>query len=140
MSVQVHIIDGPLPPSTPLDAGTGPEGAVASFEGIVRAEEDSRPIAALDYEVYEPMARRELQRLARQVHDDFALLTMDVEHSRGRVPVGLCSFRLRITATHRKEALQAMDLFIDRMKQDVPIWKTPVFQEQPQRSETERRS
>jgi molybdopterin synthase catalytic subunit len=52
---------------------------------------------------------------------------MCVEHSRGRVAAGECSFRLRVAASHRPEALRAVEEFIDRMKRDVPIWKTPVY-------------
>ena len=36
----------------------GDMGAVVCFSGIVRGEEDGNPIAALDYEVFAPMARR----------------------------------------------------------------------------------
>ncbi len=123
MSVTVQIYDGPLcesiqPP--PLDGG----GACLRFEGIVRPEEDGAAIDGLCYEVYEPMAVKQLQYLARQAMQRFGLLAIGVEHSRGFVPVGGCSFRLWVLSAHRKEGLQAMDWFIDTMKCDVPIWKS----------------
>ncbi len=129
MSVTVRIHDGPLPVSPAgcsVGGATGAAGAVVFFEGVVRAEEDGRPIQALDYEVYEPMATRELQRLAEDVLRSFGLLAVSVAHSRGRVPVGQCAFRLSVAAAHRAEALRAVEAFIDRLKRDVPIWKTPV--------------
>jgi molybdopterin-guanine dinucleotide biosynthesis protein A len=52
-----------------------------------------------------------------------ALVGIAVEHSRGRVQPGECSFRLQMAAKHRQEALAAMAEFIDRMKRDAPIWK-----------------
>lgn len=126
MSVQVHIIVGPLGPLAAADWRPAGAGAVVWFEGIVRPEEAGEVIVGLDYEAYEPMASRTLEQLARQVMDEHALIAVVVEHSRGRVPAGMCSFRLRIASRHRKAALVAMDQFIDRMKQDVPIWKSPV--------------
>jgi molybdopterin synthase catalytic subunit len=127
-SVAVDIVDGPLPAAAPAPH-VEHAGALVSFEGIVRPIEDGRRIAALDYEAYQPMAQAQLRRLAEDVLHRHGLLGVRVEHSRGRVPAGACSFRLRIASRHRPEALRATEEFIDRMKRDVPIWKTAVFAE-----------
>jgi len=124
MSVSVHIHDGPLPSAAPWTINGA--GAVLLFEGVVRPSEDGQPIEALDYEAYQPMAEQQLRALAQAMIDQFGVMAVVVEHSHDRVRAGECSFRLRIAAAHRKEALAAMDEFIDRMKRDVPIWKTPV--------------
>ena len=129
MSVSVSITDGPLgPPANQRDADAtqGRAGARVVFEGIVRAVENGRSIRALMYDAYEPMASRMLASLAREIAAAQGLLAMHVEHSRGEVPVGACSFRLTIHAAHRQEAVAAMDEFITRMKKDVPIWKVAV--------------
>ncbi len=130
MKISVSIHEGPLAarPAAALEIG-GAVGALLRFEGLVREFEGADRIAALDYEVYEPMATRALHRLAEDVAQCGDVLEICVEHSRGRVPVGQCSFRLRVAAAHRGEALRAVELFVDRMKQDVPIWKTPVYAE-----------
>lgn len=130
MSVTVFIVDGPLPalPSSLDWEGTkrgSNVGAVLWFEGVVRGLEDNRPITALDYEVYQPMAERSLRLLGEAVLAGHGLARVLVWHSRGVVPVGAVSFRLLIEARHRKEALAAMDEFIDTLKRDVPIWKSP---------------
>jgi molybdopterin synthase catalytic subunit len=126
MSVQVHLIDGPLGEPVPW-RHEGGAGAVVVFEGIVRPLEEGRALAALDYEAYEPMAGRMIERLSADLIARHGLLAICVEHSKGRVAVGECSFRLRIASRHRKEALRATDEFIDRLKQDVPLWKTAVW-------------
>ena len=128
MSIEVSITDGPLDDVPQLWRPNG-AGAIVSFEGVVRGTEEDRPIDALDYDVYEPMATRQLTQLAESLIQQHGLMAMRVEHSRGRVPVGRCSFRLQIASKHRKEAIQAMDVFIDRLKQDVPIWKKAVLAE-----------
>ena len=128
MSAEVHIVEGPLPPAEPWRVEGA--GAVLCFEGVVRPQEEGRQLAALDYEEYPPMTRRELERLAHAVLGEDGLIAIRVDHSRGEVPVGACSFRLRVAAEHRKETIAAIDRFIDRMKRDVPLWKNPVWIEQ----------
>jgi molybdopterin synthase catalytic subunit len=124
MLVEVHIGDGPLAPGQALVCQGA--GAIFLFEGIVRPSEDGKPIAGLRYETYEPMAQSVLTQLSQELLQKHELMAVRVEHSRGHVPVGQCSFRLQLASKHRKEGLAAMDEFIDRLKQDVPIWKTPV--------------
>ncbi len=127
MSIELQILEGPLDAATPWHPSGA--GAVICFEGVVRPTEQQRALVALEYEVYEPMTHRELKKLAQQVVEDHGLLGLRMAHSRGQVRVGACSFRLQVAAAHRKEALAAMDVFIDRMKQVVPIWKVPVWAE-----------
>ncbi len=125
MSVSVHIHDGPIVP--PNEPRCQCAGAVVVFEGIVREMESGRRISGLHYQTYDPMAHRELQRLAQEIMKQFELLDVTVAHSRGFVAVGRCSLRVAIAAMHRKPALAAMDGFIDALKRDVPIWKNPVW-------------
>ncbi len=130
MVVQVDICEGPLPAARPLIADGA--GAHLLFEGIVRPLENEQPITELRYEAYEPMAQSVMTQIAEELFRAHELLAIGVEHSRGPVQVGRCSFRLQVASRHRKEGIAAMDAFIDRLKQDVPIWKTPVFVSTPQ--------
>ena len=72
------------------------------------------------------MAERQLSSLAREMLEKHGLCAIHIWHSRGRVPVGKVSFRLEIASAHRQEGLAAMEEFIDRLKQQVPIWKNVV--------------
>lgn len=129
MSVQVEIVTGPLPPlpAPPAPGAANGTGARVVFEGIVRALEDGRPLSALDYQTYEPMAQRQIEAIARDLIASHGVHEVAVRHSRGRVPVGACALQLVITSPHRAAALTAMAEFIDRLKQDVPIWKRAVW-------------
>lgn len=124
--VTVCIREGALPDCQASHACAN-AGAVVSFEGVVRATEDDRAIEGLDYVAYQPLADRTLEQLASDAMERFGLRAVHVEHSRGFVPVGRCSFRLIVAATHRREAIDAMDWFIDRLKETVPIWKRAAF-------------
>lgn len=103
-------------------------GAVVLFEGVVRPTEGGQLLAALGYESYEPMTTRGLSELGAAMIREHGLTALRVEHSVGRVPIHAVSFRLYIASAHRKEALRAMDTFIDRMKREVPLWKVPHWE------------
>ena len=116
---------GPLPPPSTCPTVPG-GGAVLVFDGVVRPTEGGTPIAGLAYQVYEPMTGRELQNLATSIVNRFGLLALHAVHSVGEVPNHGTSFRLRVVAAHRREAIDAADTFIVEMKRVVPIWKLPI--------------
>lgn len=126
MSVTVRIVDGPISLREKIDDARG-AGAVLDFRGVVRPDEAGKRIVAINYEVYEPMATQQLKELAQNAIENFALASIAVTHSRGRVPVASASLHVAIHSKHRKEGLDAMAWFIDALKRDVPIWKSPVF-------------
>ncbi len=96
-------------------------GAVVLFLGSVRAEED---LAALDYEVYVPMARKVLADVAERAKAKFGVLEMSIVHRLGRVPVGGDSVAIACAAPHRREAFGACAWAMDEVKRVVPIWKS----------------
>ncbi len=121
-----------LAPTGPKGEVDGETGALVRFDGRVRRMERTecggeRELAALDYEVYEPMASSQLHELAQRVLHAHGLHRVVVLHSRGVVPVGAVSFVLVVESPHRAEALAATVDFIDGLKRDVPIWKQPVW-------------
>ncbi len=96
-------------------------GAVVLFLGSVRSEDD---LAALDYEVYVPMARKVLAELAERAKAKFRVLEMSIVHRLGRVPVGADSVAIACAAAHRREAFDACAWVMDEVKRIVPIWKS----------------
>jgi len=122
MKIVVEITREPLQ-ARGVTAAESATGAVVEFAGVVRGEENGAPIAALDYEAYEPMARAEMERLAQELSADYPCHQMEVAHRIGRVPAGEVSILVRIGAKHRAEAFGMLSAFMDRLKRDVPIWK-----------------
>jgi molybdopterin synthase catalytic subunit len=98
-------------------------GAWVEFRGVVRGEENEQPIAALEYEAYSPMAEREMRRLLTELSGAKPCLAARVIHRVGIVPVGEAAVYIGIAARHRAEAFALLAGFMDRLKQDVPIWK-----------------
>src|SRR6266571_6998287 len=96
-------------------------GAIVVFLGSVRADAGVR---ALDYEVYEPMARKALQDVADRAKLKFGLLEVAIVHRVGRIPVGEDSVAVVCAAAHRAAAFAACEWAMDEVKRIVPIWKT----------------
>ena len=107
---------------TILDAG-----AALVFVGMVRDQEGSEPIRALDYEAFEAMADHQFQRLFDEVERRWpAVKSLRVVHRLGVVAVGEASLWVEIVSPHRGEAFASCLWLIDEMKRVVPIWKHPV--------------
>jgi molybdopterin synthase catalytic subunit len=98
-------------------------GACVEFWGIVREQEGDRTLAGLHYEAYEPMARREFDRIAGELQEKHPITGALVIHRLGWVSVGEPSLFVRVLAKNRGPALGFCGDLIDRMKLDVPIWK-----------------
>ncbi len=98
-------------------------GAVVEFQGLVREMEQGDALEGLLYEAYEPMARIVLHRHFEELSQIHPCAAVHFIHRTGWVPVGEASLYVRVLAAHRGEALAFLAEAIDRLKQDVPIWK-----------------
>ncbi|MEM9399817.1 MAG: molybdenum cofactor biosynthesis protein MoaE [Verrucomicrobiota bacterium] len=102
-------------------------GAIVEFSGTVRHEENDQNILGLEYQAYENMAIRQIKKIVSDLSDEFPCQRVDVIHRIGRVLVGETSIYVRVLAKHRFEAFNMCMGFMDRLKQDVPIWKIGSF-------------
>lgn len=101
-------------------------GACVEFQGLVREAEGGARLEGLHYDAYLPMARRHLGRIFDELHAAHGCDAVTFVHRLGWVPVGEASLFLRVLAAHRGPALRFCADAIDRMKADVPIWKTNI--------------
>ena len=99
-------------------------GALVEFRGIVRGVEGDARILGLIYEIYEPMAERTVRRIVEELSARHPCIAFLVVHRRGFVPVGETAVYVRIEARHRAEAISMLEHFMNRLKIDVPIWKS----------------
>ncbi len=122
MLAEIHFTDAPIV-IPPADLPSREIGAAVEFQGIVRELENGDALAGLFYEAYEPMARRVLERHFGELTRLHPCAAVHFIHRTGWVPVGEASLFIRVLASHRKEALAFLSEAIDRLKQDVPVWK-----------------
>lgn len=103
------------------------DGAQVLFLGVVRNHHQGREVLRIDYEAYEPMALKELQRITEEVARQYELERVLVVHRFGRHEVGDASIAVVIGSPHRAPAFEAAKEIMDRVKKDVPIWKKEHF-------------
>ena len=118
------IVDHPLDPQEAIRAVSGPDrGAIAMFIGTTRDHQDGRPVRFLEYQAYVAMAEDVMRRIGREIAARFGTPHVAMLHRVGRLEVGEPSVVIAVAAAHRREALAACAHAIDRLKQEVPIWK-----------------
>jgi len=105
------------------------DGAVVIFEGTVRNHTNGRPTRYLEYECYETMALRQMERIGCEVARKFGLGRIGIVHRLGRLEIGEVSVAIVTTAPHRRPAFEAALEAIDRLKREVPIWKKEFFED-----------
>ncbi len=125
MEISVQLTREPVPPhpAGPDASEEGTNGSWVEFCGMVRNTEAGRAIAALEYQAYEEMAVSEIERILRDAGRTHPCRSVRVVHRLGVIPVGETAIRVSIGSSHRHEGIALLATFMDRLKQDVPIWK-----------------
>jgi molybdopterin synthase catalytic subunit len=107
--------------------GSG-EGAVVTFSGLVRDHNQNRRVRFLEYEAYEPLAVRALERIVAEAGDAWPSAQLGIHHRTGRLDIGEASIIIVAVSPHRSEAFAACRYAIERVKQIAPIWKREHFE------------
>ncbi|CAN5388159.1 molybdenum cofactor biosynthesis protein MoaE [soil metagenome] len=97
------------------------DGAVVSFEGVIRDHDHGEAVTALDYEAH-PDAERFLAELCAAVAAETGL-RVAAAHRVGSLVVGDVALLACVAGPHRAAAFAACADLVDRIKRDVPIWK-----------------
>jgi len=104
-------------------------GAVVSFVGTVRHQTQNKPVIALDFEAYKPMAIKKMAEIAETAKARFSIQEVGIQHRLGRLEVGEVAVVIAVSAPHRKAAFAACEFLIDTLKEVVPIWKKEIFED-----------
>lgn len=103
-------------------------GAIATFQGVVRDNSLGRKVLYLFYEAYPPMAIMEMEAIENEVRERWEVEKVAITHRTGRLEIGEASVVIAISSPHRKDALEACQFSIDRLKQTVPVWKKEYWE------------
>ena len=103
------------------------DGAVVTFDGIVRNNFDGRPVRYLEYEAYAVMAEKKLAEIGAEVQQKFTVGKIAMMHRIGHLEIGESSIVIAVAAPHRHAAFEACAYAMDRVKAEVPVWKKEFF-------------
>lgn len=103
-------------------------GAVVSFEGVVRGQNEGKTVTGILYECFQPMAEKELKKIAEEAGKKYSVDRIFLAHRYGHLKVGEISLALVVCSPHRKEAFAGAQYIIDELKKRVPIWKKEYYE------------
>lgn len=98
-------------------------GGTCVFVGTVRDHSAAGDVTGLRYEAWNELAEKRLEELATELTITWELRKVAILHRIGDLSVGEASVIIAVSAAHRPEAFEACRHAIERLKEDVPIWK-----------------
>lgn len=123
-SVLTRVQDARLSLDEAADAVADPAaGAVCIFTGTVRDRSEAGDVTGLTYEAWVDLAEARLRELADEISERWPVRRVAILHRVGALAIGETSVIVAVSAPHRAEAFEACRHGIERLKQDVPIWK-----------------
>ncbi len=126
----MQITDQTIEPDELRDSLTdSAAGAYVGFEGWIRNENEGQDVLRLEYEVYEPLAVKEGNKVIEEAQRKFPLLHARCVHRSGLLEIGECAVWVGVTSAHRDEAFAACRYIIDQVKIRLPIWKKEHYVE-----------
>ncbi|GMT96403.1 molybdopterin converting factor subunit 1 [Corallococcus caeni] len=125
-----RVVDRPLQLSEVVDAvASEGAGGLVTFSGAVRNQTKGRRVLRLEYEAYAPMAEAKLAEIGDEVARAWPGTRLAIVHRVGTLLPGELAVVIAAASAHRKEAFRGCEHAIERLKQDVPIWKKEFFED-----------
>jgi molybdopterin synthase catalytic subunit len=103
-------------------------GAHSIFMGQVRADsEDGEAVLAIEYTAHQEMALLAMHEIREAIFAKYPLTCLHITHSLGLVKAGEICLFVFASAVHRKEAIDACEEVVERIKKELPIWGKELF-------------
>ena len=115
------------PRSLEAECRSDADGAVVTFSGVTRDHNDGVAVRTLRYEAYPEMAQKVMCGLFEEAIKRFPITRARVVHRLGEVPIGATSVVVVVASPHRGPAFEACRFLMDRLKNEVPIWKQELL-------------
>ncbi len=103
-------------------------GAIAIFVGFVRELNEGREVKYLEYEMHEELYPKKLEELKRKVLECEGVEGVEIFHRKGRVFAGEDIVYVAVMGHSRKHVWRALEMAVEGMKKELPVWKKEVFE------------
>lgn len=124
---EIALTDAPLDPQAIEALVCAPDrGGVVTFTGRVRDHTGPHSVVRLEYEAYRPMAARVMGQICDEALARWPGARIALHHRLGVLPVGEAAVVVSVSTPHRQAAFEACQYIIDRLKEDVPIFKKEI--------------
>lgn len=130
LNLSINITNQPLDPAACFAIVNAEQsGGINLFVGTVRNTTQGRRVLRLEFEAFEPMALKEMRKIAETAAEKWPLHAMVMHHRTGTLLPGEVAVIIAVSAAHRAAAFEACRYAIDTLKETVPIWKKEIFED-----------
>lgn len=102
-------------------------GGIVLFSGEVRDHHKGKDVASISYEAHEAMAEEMMEALLLETIALYGLKHAQVIHRLGDVGINESAVVVVTAHAHRKNAYEANQYIIDKLKSEIPIWKREIY-------------
>ena len=102
-------------------------GAVCSFIGYVRNENNYKKVKSINLEVYEDMAKKQFEKILEEANFKWKLEDSLIIHRYGKLDVNSKIVLVACFSKHRKDSFQSCNFIMDYLKKDAPFWKNEFY-------------
>ncbi len=122
-----RIVDSPILVHELSETTRDEVGAIVTFEGRVRNNNQGKKVLSLEYEAFQEMAEAEGNKIIKEAKELFAIEDALCFHRIGQLTIREIAVWIVVYAKHREAAYQANSYIIDQVKTRVPIWKKEFY-------------
>ena len=101
-------------------------GAVASFMGIVRNNNDGFPVKKIWYDCHKNLAKKSFAEIKKFCAEKWQIENIIMVHRIGEVNAGEVALFIAVSAEHRTEAFSACRYALEEIKRSAPLWKKEI--------------
>lgn len=101
------------------------------FLGQIREDVvEGKKVQSIEFTTYREMALEKAYEIREEIITKYGLTCAHIYHSLGNIKVGEICLFVFTSAPHRKEAINACDEMVDRIKKEIPIWGKEILQDE----------
>ena len=125
----VKVTEEFISPQLLLDnLGTDSSGSVVIHLGIVRPDSEGRKVVSIEYDADINAAERELLHIANEIRSKWEVQDIALYRRKGQLNLGDVILIAAVAAPHRKEAFEACDQAVERMRSMTSIRKREIVE------------
>lgn len=105
-------------------------GGHSIFLGQIREDSiNDKKVWSIEFTAYQEMALEKSHEIWEEIITKYGLTCAHIYHSLGNINVGEICLFVFTSAPHRKEAIDACDEMVDRIKKEVPLWGKEILED-----------
>ena len=104
-------------------------GAITVFIGSVRELTNGKRTLYLEYQAYVSITVKKLAEIGEEIESNQPRAKNAIAHRTGRLEISDIAVVIAVSSPHRKEAYEANEYAIERIKEMVPIWKKEFWED-----------